>query len=243
MDIHVSADKANGVRKLLTMPLAGVHYAKPLFVITFDRHKFCPTAYIQSGIEYPLGIQQSVTERQAEYYFGRLAARCAMDYMQCPLANIGTGASRQPLWPRGYVGSITHTSEMAAAIVLPAGLYSGVGIDIEQIGLLDEHTALSSGVISSKEYTMILSASQTLPIQALLTTIFSAKESLFKGIFHIVGRYFDFDAVTLTQVDLARKCIILEMNEDLCEEFQRGSTFKIDFRMIGTHSVLSSLVW
>ena len=40
-------------------------------------------------------------------------------------------ASRAPQWPPGYVGSLTHDDEYAAAAVAPAHALRGVGIDIE----------------------------------------------------------------------------------------------------------------
>jgi 4'-phosphopantetheinyl transferase EntD len=48
-----------------------------------------------------------------------------------PEVELPRSASRAPVWPPGYVGSLAHDDEYAAAAVAPAHALRGVGIDIE----------------------------------------------------------------------------------------------------------------
>jgi len=47
---------------------------------------------------------------------------------------IGRHENGAPHWPEGIVGSITHTSGYAAALVAEAARFSGVGLDAERLG-------------------------------------------------------------------------------------------------------------
>jgi 4'-phosphopantetheinyl transferase EntD len=48
-----------------------------------------------------------------------------------PPVELPRSASRAPQWPPGFVGSLAHDGEYAAAAVAPAPSIRGVGIDIE----------------------------------------------------------------------------------------------------------------
>ena len=60
------------------------------------------------------------------------------------------------------------------------------------------------------------------PYAALLTALFSAKESLFKAAFGVVGRYFDFAAARVCAVDLEQQRLCLRLTETLCAQFAEG---------------------
>jgi 4'-phosphopantetheinyl transferase EntD len=49
-------------------------------------------------------------------------------------AAIGRDKHGAPLWPDGIVGSISHTTGYAAALVARLGQFSGLGVDTERVG-------------------------------------------------------------------------------------------------------------
>jgi 4'-phosphopantetheinyl transferase EntD len=105
------------------------------------------------------------------------------------VAEIPRSSRRYPLWPAGITGSITHDSEYAAAVVAPAGLFGGVGIDIEPavplapdirnlVGQPEEWADFSNFALHDK-------------------ALFSIKEAVFKAIYPRDGIFLDFHDVTV----------------------------------------------
>ena len=131
--------------------------------------------------DYPLYPEEealmvrAVAKRRAEFSTGRWCAREALREIGVAPCAILTGALREPLWPAGVTGSITHAAGIGAAIVLPASLCRGVGIDI-----LNEEEA-----------------KRLLPPPELPHT-FSAKESAIKALSSSAGRFIDLAEIQLT---------------------------------------------
>ena len=78
-------------------------------------------------------IANAVPKRQREYRSGRNAARAALQTTgysgdMCLLAE---NDNRYPNWPKGYIGSITHTQGFCATAVGSTQDYRGIGIDAE----------------------------------------------------------------------------------------------------------------
>jgi hypothetical protein len=61
-------------------------------------------------------VAKAVERRRSEFAAGRRSARCALATLGCPVRPLMIGALRQPLWPAGFGGSITHDGRYAAAI-------------------------------------------------------------------------------------------------------------------------------
>jgi len=76
-------------------------------------------------------IAKAVTKRQNEFRAGRRYARAALAKLGCPEQPILPRPERDPSWPRGYVGSITHSAGAAIAVAAPESLLDGIGIDLE----------------------------------------------------------------------------------------------------------------
>lgn len=69
--------------------------------------------------------------RRATFQAGRACARAALRELGSPDLQIPIAPSGAPVWPPGFVGSITHTSQIAAAIVARSEHVRGVGLDLE----------------------------------------------------------------------------------------------------------------
>lgn len=108
----------------------------PLYALAFDAARFQPQAFAAAAIACPDSIARSVRKRQAEFLFGRLAARLALGAALGPVqaqAEIAIGTAREPCWPAGSLGSISHGDGCAAAVALAAGQHQGIGIDLERL--------------------------------------------------------------------------------------------------------------
>lgn len=219
--------------------------APPVHLIEFDADSFTPAAFADAAIVYPDSIARSVRKRQAEFLFGRLAARLALEDLRVPAATeIGIGAAREPLWPDGIAGSISHSGRYAAATAMRLGRHRGIGVDIEQVIGTQAREALLATALDAAEAEMLDAlACPRWSSNALLTAVFSAKESLFKGAFGAVGRFFDFGAARWTGWERGSGRLHLTLTETLAAEFQRGHVCDIVVARLDAETVLTRFLW
>jgi 4'-phosphopantetheinyl transferase EntD len=106
---------------------------------------------------------------------------------------IPAGPRREPLWPEGVVGSLTHTAGFCAAAVTTRITYAGLGIDAEPDGSLSE--AVAARVCQRGE----LDAASMLGLNegTLARVLFSAKEAVYKCQFPTSGAYLGFHDLRL----------------------------------------------
>lgn len=145
-------------------------------------------------------LQNAVTKRRAEHLAGRIAACEALSLYGVKDFVPGIGLHREPCWPPGFTGSITHTEKIALAAVIADrnSEHCAMGIDCEMMMSEQNARELADGIINMAERRLLQSCA--LPFPAGLTLVFSAKESLFKALYRHVGRYFDFSAAEVTQI-------------------------------------------
>lgn len=121
-------------------------------------------------------VSRAAPRRQREFAAGRLAARDALATCGAPPGPLLTGTDRVPLWPAGFVGSISHARAYCVAVVARRADAHGVGVDVEA---LDRVTPAVWRHIFTPDEIEALNARPE--ADSLLATIaFSAKESLFK---------------------------------------------------------------
>lgn len=215
--------------------------ALPVHVVRFDSANFQPEQAAALGIGTPSGFAGMVRKRQAEYVHGRLCARAALLHMGAPPGPVGTGPMREPVWPPGVVGSITHCGAVAAAVALPAHAYRGVGIDIEGVAGPESQAALRVTVVSPRESAVLAASGRDDGLA--LTAVFSAKESFFKASFARVGRYFDFDALELGHVDWDAGTLSFTVTQPLSDELVPGFPVQIAFSLLPQGELTTCYAW
>lgn len=213
-------------------------------VIRFDVADFSSTAFSANNIHCPVSVASSIKKRQAEFFFGRLAARLALNRLDSAwrCETILTGASREPIWPTGIVGSISHNNFLAAAVTLNQEDAVGIGIDIETIVTDEQKEEMLDIVISLTELDYLRTWDSVLPLPILLTLVFSAKESFYKGAFSAIGRFFDFSAAQVSHIDIKNGTISLVLTEDLSTLFHRNSTWFVNFTFLQDNTVLTNFM-
>ncbi len=118
-----------------------------------------------------------VEKRQREFSAGRALSRHAMGLLGLPMYPIPIGKMRQPLWPPGLVGSITHTDTHCAVALGRQRDALSMGIDIETEGRVTPD--LWPHIFAREEIALL--ESQPLDRQSELAgQMFSAKEAYFK---------------------------------------------------------------
>ncbi|MGH9703714.1 MAG: 4'-phosphopantetheinyl transferase family protein [Candidatus Acidiferrales bacterium] len=134
--------------------------------------------------------------RLHEYALSRTCARRALSALGFPTSPILSGSKREPLWPAGIVGSITHCKGYCAAAVARKVDFATVGIDAEI------HAELPEGVINTVALPEELEQIRALrtPARAIHwdRILFSAKESIYKAWYPIEKKWLGFKDVLLT---------------------------------------------
>ncbi|KQV30520.1 4'-phosphopantetheinyl transferase [Massilia sp. Root335] len=215
----------------------------PVCILPFAEDRFDPASFGAEGIACPPGVARSVRRRQAEFFAGRLAARHALARLHAASYEVPIGAMREPVWPPGIVGSISHSRQYAAAVALAAGRRCGVGIDIEHVVTAEMQASLLATALSRAEFDGLRRLDTALSIAARVTIAFSAKESLYKGAFGSVGRFFDFSAAAVTAVDVEHRTLSLTLTETLSADFVQGQRCTVAYDFIDPATVLTSFVW
>ena len=95
-------------------------------------HEGAERARVEAAV--PATLQHAVSRRITSFLAGRLCATRALEAAGCrPCTSVATQPDGAPEWPRGYVGSITHTDHFAAAVIASRTDRRGVGIDSEHV--------------------------------------------------------------------------------------------------------------
>jgi 4'-phosphopantetheinyl transferase EntD len=136
--------------------------------------------------EEPL-VADAVQRRRAEFTTGRACARRALAMIGQPAVPLLSGPAREPLWPAGVVGSLTHCAGYCAAAVARRADLVTVGIDAEPAG------PLPGGVLERVASAAERDALARLPAGACWDRLlFSAKESVYKAWYPLAGRWLGF---------------------------------------------------
>ena len=147
-------------------------------------------------------------KRLAEFKLGRACVHeifASLGFADVPLR---VGESRQPLWPEGLVGSISHTGDIAICAIASKQDIAGIGIDIEAIE--SEAFDLLTMVASPAELERMHAPRASCNYLAKL--LFSAKESVFKCQFTVTGKWRDFKDVNL-ELDFENKVFATSLKD------------------------------
>lgn len=139
-------------------------------------------------------IATASLERRRDFSTGRKCAVAALEQLGVHVLSIGRNEDRQPDWPPGVVGSITHCEDLCAAAVSQTYSTRFLGIDAEP------NKALSDGLLERIASPDEMREIQSAPNDSVRhhfadCTLFSIKESVFKALYPIVGVYFGFEEV------------------------------------------------
>ena len=192
--------------------------------ICFDAAAFTPACFAAQGMALPASLQGAAPKRLGEFLAGRLAAREALRPFGLAGSTVAIGSAREPLWPAGMEGSISH-SQLAGQGVALCGVrpaQGGMGLDLEAWLEADQAAQLWPGIVDEDEWGRLEAGAGAVGLDRAqgLTLVFSAKESLFKALYPRVGRYFDFlDARWLGMTD---QTLTLELKAPLTPTLPAG---------------------
>lgn len=229
-----------GIKRVqrLGLPAVGGGMA-PAHLITFAVEEFSISAFDAFAIMLPPAIKRSVRKRQAEFFFGRLAARLALTSFGLGHLQVPVGPAREPVWPLPVAGSITHNEHLAGAIALPRNSTRGIGIDVETVVSESMQAVMKAAAVSAVELRYLHTLAADLDLNTLLTIVFSVKESFFKAAFNEVKEFFDFDALHVDSIEIKHRTIVLFLRKTLSPRLLAGTTLSAHFDMVDPGTVIT----
>ena len=169
----------------------------------------------------------ATAKRQRDFRLGRLAARQALEQLgYTPAPPVLKGPGREPVWPVGVVGAITHCAEFGAAAVTTCSHSFGLGIDLEVVPASSLPRPPVERVCLPEEMDWLAQAEDS---EQKAVMLFSAKESIFKALYPLCKRYIGFkEVVCLWQAD--RQLFYARLLTDIAPEAERGTVLSVGCR-------------
>ncbi|WP_433262738.1 4'-phosphopantetheinyl transferase family protein [Actinosynnema sp. CS-041913] len=141
-------------------------------------------------------IAEAVDKRRKEFTTGRHCARTALGQLGFAPVPLLPGPRREPTWPSGVVGSITHCKGYRAAAVARTSEVWTIGIDAEP------NAPTPPGVLEAialpPELAMVSELGAAGNKVAWDRLLFSAKETVYKAWFPLTRAWLGFEEAELT---------------------------------------------
>ena len=143
-------------------------------------------------------ISRAVPSRQHEFAAGR---QCAANALQSlgESGRVQMRSDRSPVWPKGFVGSISHTKELVWAAAASTKTTLSLGIDVEKIADAQTIDEIQGVVASAKETELLTELVSSREVG--VTLAFSAKEAVYKCIAPLGVNWLNFLDVELVVQD------------------------------------------
>ncbi|MEG3162878.1 4'-phosphopantetheinyl transferase superfamily protein [Sphingomonas sp. LB2R24] len=203
--------RERGTNKESTADPAANRYAGPDFegtgrsaVLTEIASHFPPgvgvATLVPEGCNRPLFLEEkalivgTAEIRRHHFTAGRTCAREALRQIGGPAVPLLRSANGAPIWPSGYVGSITHSQGICCAVAASALEVEAVGIDAELLTTLDLDVVRMICRPNEMENIAALSDPND-GLWPLLT--FSAKEAFYKCFSSITDHFLEFRDVSV----------------------------------------------
>jgi 4'-phosphopantetheinyl transferase EntD len=170
------------------------HFAQilPPEIVVVEASLDTPEATLLVEEARSLGDRAGV-KRRREFTVSRYCARRALGELGLFAIPIPSSPSRAPVWPAGIVGSITHCGNYCAAAVGRRAQFDSLGIDAEL------HRPLPPGTLELVSRQEESESLRGLPQDGTCwdTVLFSAKESVYKAWYPLVGTWLGFHDVAI----------------------------------------------
>ncbi len=153
-----------------------------------------------SELDFP-SLKQLSKKRLSDFSTGRYCAMKALEQLGINNVIIPLGKDREPIWPEGIVGSISHCGSITGAIVAKSTDYISLGLDIEEIGEVTPD--LWDLVFTENEKAFLLGLNETERL-VRSTVIFSAKEAYYKFQHPLTKTFLDFLDVEVSLPDFSQ---------------------------------------
>ena len=174
--------------------------------------------------------QLSSVSRKEHYRSGRICAGEVLSKLGArgqPV--LRDPQTREPLWPEGISGAITHSGNWAAAAAGKTSEVLGIGIDLEDLER-QVNSRISRHICHPEEQKWLQECGEDF-LEQNLKIIFSAKESIFKAFFPYTRTYLHFhDARILMEQTFFQKSKSDSLPEK--EKISNPAKFEFEYLML-----------
>jgi len=164
----------------------------PPGAIAAELHGAAPSMHLSQDEIH--SVRHCAEKRIRDFTSGRLCARRALKELGIEGFSLLPAKDRQPVWPAGVTGSITHTEEYSAAVVIRQGSVRSVGLDSESVAAV--HEDLWPRICAPAELVSLRAVSSARRGERAALT-FAAKEAFYKSQFPLTGEWIGFADVVI----------------------------------------------
>lgn len=202
-----------------------------LILCKYRLQNFSDELFIKHRVDIPKVIECSVETRRAEFLAGRMMAFQALKFSGfASHEQIKASKNKGPIWPCGYLGSISHSKEFIFTAACEGKKCNSLGVDLEHIFSLETYNNVSKHVHTKSEINIFLNTG--ISELAASTIIFSAKESLYKALFKYVNQFFGFEVANIISVDMKTYTLEIELIEEFRLKYNLKDKYKCYFNKI-----------
>ena len=195
--------------------------AFPVVVVEGDPREF-PADLSPLHADEAAMMRKAVDKRRREFTAARVFARRAYESLGgTDDISIVHDDDRAPIWPAGFVGSITHTHTWCAVAMARSTDVRAVGIDVERELPLEEKLWDSVCTPRDLEWLRSLPEAQRGPAGKAL---FSAKECAYKAQYLITKKFLGFQAMS----------VVVEGDRWTATFEQEAGEFQVGHELTGT---------
>ena len=171
-------------------------------------------------------ISRCAAKRISDFTRGRACARRGLAELGIRDFSLLAGEKREPLWPAGIVGSITHTTGFAAAVVARHGAIEALGIDCEVIESVGAD--LWERICTPAEQARLAQLPQAQARQQA-ALIFAAKEAFYKCQFPVSRAWVGFEDVTI-EISAGRFRVVPQVRLPVTDEWVASVQGRYEYR-------------
>jgi 4'-phosphopantetheinyl transferase EntD len=169
-------------------------------VVAADLHGAAPGGLLTES--EAAAISHCAPKRIGDFTAGRLCARRALAAFGVVDFALLPAADRQPMWPQGFVGSITHTEGYSAAVVGRRTGFRALGIDAETIASV--HAELWPRILGEAEQRQLAQLEAPQARERVAALIFAAKEAFYKCQYALTSEWLEFEDLHIESADFDR---------------------------------------
>lgn len=185
-----------------------------------------------------VAVRRAVPKRRNEFAAGRAMARAALARLGFSARSIPVGENREPLWPDGAVGSISHDGNLCIAVAASEMDVALLGIDLTMRAPLEAEVVKM--ICTAEEIAAAKNSIDRLRFDPY-KLIFSIKESVYKCLFPVVQEVFDFHCVSVSLDPASEVATVSLLDRELFSE--RMCALRIEARYCSFDDFLFSAVW
>lgn len=181
----------------------------------------------------------AVRSRREEFSSARHLAHRLLEKQGEAMHPILTDLDRSPLWPKGWLGSLSHGRKWCAAVLARSGGgLKGVGIDLEEIRPIRED--LYAEILTESEMQEMRRSKAPATHAAHVLSCFSIKEAVYKAMHPIGNHGLGFQAMQIRRLESTGK-VHMQALEELQERLQGHALPEV--LHLRQNDVILSLAW